>query len=213
MMISKTKIAVLVAALFLGAQAGIAALEQDPNVASVESTQPETERQAEATATEPAAPEATAAAERPAVETPAPAPARIARSDTFPRSPDGRDMLPGLAAYLDQLDASRSHLVARGDVFPSSPDGIEDKLPALVAYLDQRDAARRNSSRPPLQRPPKASRHRSRWPRSNKPAATSKAASIPQTARAASGAGRFHLEHVRCSRSPSTSSGRTGRSW
>jgi hypothetical protein len=142
MMISKTKIAVLVAALFLGAQAGIAALEQDPNVASVESTQPETERQAEATATEPAAPEATAAAERPAVETPAPAPARIARSDTFPRSPDGRDMLPGLAAYLDQLDASRSHLVARGDVFPSSPDGIEDKLPALVAYLDQRDAAR-----------------------------------------------------------------------
>lgn len=140
-MTSKTKIAVLVAALFLGAQAGIAALEQAPSLTSAETTEATQEQQAEAT-TETTAPEATAAAEQPAAETPTPAPARVARlSDTFPRSPDGRDMLPALAAYLEQVEASRSHLIARGDSFPHSPDG-GDMLPALASYLDQRDTVR-----------------------------------------------------------------------
>ncbi|MNC90022.1 hypothetical protein D3C83_60570 [compost metagenome] len=68
--------------------------------------------------------------------------ARVAPlSDTFPRSPDGRDMLPALAAYLEQREAAISHLVARGDAFPSSPDG-RDMLPALAGYLEQRDASR-----------------------------------------------------------------------
>lgn len=139
----KTKIAVLVAALFLGAQAGIAALDQQA-ATSAEATETTQEQQAEATteATPTEAP-ATAAAEQPAAEAPA-APAQIVRvpvSSTFPRSPDGRDMLPGLAAYLEQVEASRAHLVARGDVFPRSVDGM-DPLPGMIAYLDQRDATR-----------------------------------------------------------------------
>jgi hypothetical protein len=142
-MSSKTKIAVFVAALFLGAQAGIAALEQDPSIASAETTAP-TEQQAEAT--QPAATEAPqAAAEQPAAEAPAAAPARITHvplSKTFPRSPDGSDMLPGLAAYLDRLDASRSHLVARGDAFPGAAEGGSELAPGTVAYFDQRDRAR-----------------------------------------------------------------------
>ena len=140
-MTSKTRIAVLVAALFLGAQAGIAALNQEAAEATAEST--EAVETAEATATEPAAteaPEATAAAEQPAVEAPAPAPVRFKPlvSDTFPRSPSGSDMLPGLAAYLEQREAAIAHLVARGDAFPT-PSG-SPMLPALASYLDRKEA-------------------------------------------------------------------------
>jgi len=138
-MTSKTQIAVLVATLFLGAQAGIAALEQDPSIASAESAEPAQERQAEVT--EPAttaAPEATAAVEPAAAAIQVPAVARA--SDVFPRSPDGRDMLPALAAYLEQRDAVLSKLVARGDVFPRSTDDRE-MLPATIAYLERREAA------------------------------------------------------------------------
>ena len=138
-MTSKTQIAVLVAALFLGAQAGIAALEQDPSTVSAESTEPAQEQQAEVTApATAAAPEATAAFEMPAAVRQVLAAARP--SDVFPRSPDGRDMLPALAAYLEQVDAVLSKLVARGDAFPRSAD-VTEMLPATIAYLDQREAA------------------------------------------------------------------------
>jgi len=141
-MTSKTRIAVLVAALFLGAQAGIAALNQEAAEATAEAAETteavETAEATEATPTE--APEATAAAEQPAVEAPAPAPTRFAPlvSDTFPRTASGSDMLPGLAAYLDQREAAIAHLVARGDAFPT-PSG-SPMLPALASYLDQREA-------------------------------------------------------------------------
>jgi len=144
-MTPKTRIAVLVAALFLGAQAGIAALNQEAADATAEAAEStEAVETAEATATEPAAteaPEATAAAEQPAVEVAEPATVRVRHvplSATFPRSPDGRDMLPGLAAYLEQREAAISHLVARGDAFPT-PSG-SPMLPALASYLDQKEA-------------------------------------------------------------------------
>lgn len=148
-MTSKTQIAVLVAALFLGAQAGIAALEQDPSIVSAESAEPAQEQLAEVT--EPAttaAPEATAAVEPAAAAIQVPAVARA--SDVYPRSPDGRDMLPALAAYLEQRDAVLSKLVARGDAFPRSAD-VTAMLPATIAYLERREStlvARTRSQQP-----------------------------------------------------------------
>lgn len=141
-MTSKTRIAVLVAALFLGTQAGIAALNQEaPEVAAEAAESTEAVETAEAPATEPAAaeaPEATATAEQPAVETPPPARVVLFDSDVFPRTAEVTDMLPGLIAYLEQREASIRHLVARGDAFPTPSES--PMLPALAAYLEQMEA-------------------------------------------------------------------------
>jgi hypothetical protein len=145
-MTSKTRIAVLVAALFLGTQAGIAALTQEaPEVTAEAAESTEAVEIAEAPATEPAAaepaaaetPEATAAAEQPAVATPAPAHV-LFDSDVFPRTAEVTDMLPGLIAYLEQREATIRHLVARGDAFPTPSES--PMLPALAAYLEQKEA-------------------------------------------------------------------------
>lgn len=140
-MTSKTRIAVLVAALFLGAQAGIAALNQEAEEVTAEAAEStEAVETAEAPATEPAAaeaPEATAAAEQPAVESPAPARVTL-NSDVFPRTAEVTDMLPGLIAYLEQREAAIRHLVARGDAFPTPSES--PMLPALAAYLEQKEA-------------------------------------------------------------------------
>ena len=140
-MTSKTRIAVLVAALFLGTQAGIAALTQEAGEVTAEAAEStEAVETAGAPATEPAAaeaPEATAAAEQPAVQTPAPARVTF-DSDTFPRTAEVTDMLPGLVAYLEQREAAIRHLVARGNAFPAPSES--PMLPALAAYLEQKEA-------------------------------------------------------------------------
>ena len=140
-MTSKTQIAVLVAALFLGAQAGIAALEQDHSIVAAESAEPAQEQQAEATdpaATE--APEATAAIEQPVAvsEAPAAAPARVVDS-AVAREGEVRGILPRLLAFLGKREAAFGKLVTQADTFPRSTDD-KDMLPALAAYLEQRDA-------------------------------------------------------------------------
>lgn len=139
-MTSKTRIAVLVAALFLGAQAGIAALNQEAAEATAEAAETtEAVETAEAATTESAAaeaPEATADAES-AIEAPAPVRVNL-DSDTFPRTASVSDLLPGMIAYLEQREAAIRHLVARGDAFPTSSES--PMLPALAAYLERQEA-------------------------------------------------------------------------
>ena len=141
-MTSKTRIAVIVAALFLGAHAGIAALNQEA-AETAEATEAAQELQtAEAPATEAPAAEAPQAAEA-VVE--APQPEVIVRVRVEPvftaRGEEPWEILPRMAAYLDQRATEQSRLVARGDSFPRSEE-TAPMLPVMAAYLEQRDASR-----------------------------------------------------------------------
>ena len=150
----KRRIAVLVAGIFFGTQAGMAADEQE-NSSAAENDQyvavePTQEAPASFEIAEVSYPVAASVnpvvANEPSVVT-----NRItvtaARSGAFPPSAD--DMvwtpLPAQARYFEQRTA-RIQTAMRGDTFPPSADDLAWKLlPAQVSYFD-RKAARTNVS-------------------------------------------------------------------
>jgi hypothetical protein len=144
-MLSKRRIAILIAGLLLGTQAGLAALEQSGS-AEEESAQAqplaeqpaEVEQSPEQQAAQ-LAPTESSTASGPVVATVVPAP----REDVFPPSAD--DMvwkpLPAQARYLDERAASIQMAASTGDAFPPSADEMPYRpLPALAQYLDQKEA-------------------------------------------------------------------------
>jgi hypothetical protein len=160
----KRRIAVLVAGVFIGTQAGMAADEQD-NSFAVESDQyvasePTQEAPAsdqyvatEATQEEPA-PFAIAEVSPPVAATVNPVVANqpsvvtnlitvtVARSDAFPPSADDMvwTLLPRQAKYLDER-AVRIQTAVRSDAFPPSADDVNwTPLPGQAKYFEQRAA-------------------------------------------------------------------------
>lgn len=147
-MISKRRIAVLIAALFLGAGAGVAALGDTASTAPAETV----EQPAAALET------AAAAAETEARATSTEASAAHAmpeqRSSAFPPSADseGPQMLPAMAAYLERRAAAIRLTGAQPPVFPPSADEEPYKPhPLIVAYFEQRaDQARLTGAPAPV---------------------------------------------------------------
>ena len=148
-MLSKRRIAVLIAGLLVGAQVGVAAISEESNLppsAEQEYLEP---APAQAEYVEPAPAQAEpvdqVAAPGPVEPREAPATQAEARGDAFPSSADEWKMLPAQIAYFDRLEASRRaagiELVARGDAFPSSADEWK-MLPAQIAYFDRVEATR-----------------------------------------------------------------------
>lgn len=152
-MLHRRSIAVVIAGLLVGAQAGIAAIslpeseseeyaeasyaEPAPVVAeSAEAAAPEAEPvEQAASAVEEAAPA------RDAVVSAAPdTQAAFVPSTVFPSSADDVSILPALAAYLDRKAATQL-TGAPGPVFPSSADEWR-LLPAVIAYFDRLEATR-----------------------------------------------------------------------
>lgn len=143
-MLSKRRIAILIAGLLLGTQAGLAALEQSGGSTEEESAQ------AQPLAEQPAqveqSPEQQAAqlgsTEPSAASGPVVAMVPTPREDVFPPSAD--DMvwkpLPVQARYLDERAANIQMVASRGDAFPPSADEMPyQPLPALAQYLDQKE--------------------------------------------------------------------------
>jgi hypothetical protein len=144
----KRRIAVLIAGILFGTQAGMAAEEEEMfstadngEYAVQESTEnvPTELAVTEVPAPVVAYPEPESAVAPTVVTNP---PARTTRSETFPPSAD--DMigtpLPAQAKYLDER-AAHVQLAVRGDAFPQSANDLAWKpLPAQAKYLDQRGA-------------------------------------------------------------------------
>jgi hypothetical protein len=156
----KRRIAILVAGIFIGTQAGMAADAVDQeNLSAAENDQ---FVMAEPTQNEPASfeivevesplvvayAEPQAVIEPPiAIEPPVVTNLTVinVRGDAFPASAE--DMvwkpLPAQARYLEER-AARIQMVVRGDAFPPSADDVAGKLlPSQISYFDQK-AARTN---------------------------------------------------------------------
>jgi hypothetical protein len=151
-MLSKRRIAILIAGLLLGTQVGMAALEESGGSAGEESAQAQPLADpAEQPAQVEQSPEQQAAqlqstepgvATAPMVATVVPMP----REDAFPPSAD--DMvwkpLPVQARYLEERAAS-IQVASTGDAFPPSADEMPYRpLPALAQYLDQKETTNMN---------------------------------------------------------------------
>lgn len=142
---SRTHIAVVIAGLLLGAQAGIAALNESPETVETESmgasaALEQTDAAQLASAAEPVTEQQAAPA---AVE----APKTVSVAHVFPLSANEPNMLPALVAYLDQ------RIVPQGPVLASSFPGSADEpamLPALVAHFDARNAPVAAAAESPL---------------------------------------------------------------
>jgi len=154
----KHQLAIAVGALFLSAQAGIAALQQD----EIAWAEVEVDRQVALQAgdqvakNEQAKPneqsssnDRAAGADPVTADKPAPfyaaliTAARITQSDVFP---DGQEepasqILPAQLAYLDEIERQRAasgQAIAGNDVFPGGQDEPASRiLPAQLAYLDE----------------------------------------------------------------------------
>jgi hypothetical protein len=160
-MTSKSRIAIAVAAVFLGAQIGMAALSelQQREAAATETLEQETAAAEQEGSAETAAAEApadaaaaqeaqrVAQAEPVAVEFPqrnyfaeALAEARLVERVVPAAAHDHPPMLPATLAYLERRDAGR-HLVAGPveSVIPAAYD-VAPMLPATLAYLERRQA-------------------------------------------------------------------------
>jgi hypothetical protein len=157
-MMSKRRIAVLVAGMLVGAQVGIASMsgpapstEPQESLAQGESAEPTSAPEQAETQTAPA-PEQAAASEQPAIvgtiippkpRTLADATLPELRSDVFPPSTDDKPLLPALAAYLDRKAANTllADAGAPGSPFPDSAEPGR-MLPAQVAYFDRIETER-----------------------------------------------------------------------
>lgn len=139
---TRTQIAVVVAGLLLGAQAGIAALNENPEAVATESVEvsevlEQVEAAQVASAAEPVAQQAASVA----IEAP------VAVDHVFPLSANEPNMLPALVAYLDQRAVPQGPILAA--TFPRSADDPA-MLPALVAYFDARNAPSVAAAEAPL---------------------------------------------------------------
>jgi hypothetical protein len=156
-MMTKRRIAVLIAGMLVGAQVGIASMS---GPAESSEQQPETPLQAEATeptgspdqAESQATAEQAAAPEQQAAETGYILPAKprtladatfpALHSDTFPPSTDERPLNPYVAAYLDARAANTllADAGAASSPFPDVAEPGERMLPTQIAYFDRLEA-------------------------------------------------------------------------
>lgn len=158
-MLSKRRIAVLIAGLFVGAQVGVAAVSDTSETALPPSAEQEYVEPAPAQAEylEPA-PAQSESADQVTVTMDEPRGIRATLpsiranllvpvgGDAFPASNSIDDvrMLPAQVAYFDRLEADRlaagTQWVARGDAFPRS-NSVDDVslLPAQIAYFERTD--------------------------------------------------------------------------
>ena len=136
-MLSKRRIAVLIAGLLVGAQVGVAAISEESNLppsAEQEYLEP---APAQAEYVEPAPAQAEpvdpVAAPGPVEPREAPATQAEARESVFPFSADEWKMLPAQIAYFDRLEATKlaasNQTVTRSDV---SLRGAAEKLANLL---------------------------------------------------------------------------------
>ena len=134
---SQRRIAVLIAGLLVGAQAGVAAISEESNLPpSVEQEYLEP-APAQAEYVEPAPAQAEpvdqVAAPGPVEPRETPATQAEARESVFPSSTDEWKMLPAQIAYFDRLEATR---LAAGDQTVTSSDislrGVGEKLANLL---------------------------------------------------------------------------------
>lgn len=138
-MLHRHTMALLIAGVFAGTQAGIASItppETGESVGTASSTEQEITVAGVASEVAAPGPEAAASSET----TRSAAPLSEIKSSVFPSSADDVEMLPSLRAYLERKAATQL-AGAPGNVFPSSADDVE-MLPSLAAYLDQREATR-----------------------------------------------------------------------
>jgi len=170
----KHQIAIAVGALFLGTQAGIAALQQEeivaPAVAADQRTAVEPGQRVarndhrEAAKRNSAGPDATNTAPSASVRQGflarlsawAAGPMRV---DVFPGGQDepGMEILPAQLAYLEEIERQRAasgQLIATGDAFPESDEPHQRLLPATIAYLDEVEHRRAASYPQTSQRDP-----------------------------------------------------------
>ena len=149
-MLSKRRIAVAIAGLFLGTQAVMAALEEksasENAAAPVEQVQPVQVEQVdvqplvEAAQPLPETVQAEQAAPAVVLVVPVAPVAAAPRSNVFPSAAEEHaQLLPAMVAYLDQRAASMTLAGASGNVFPSASEEHAPQLPAMTAYLDQRN--------------------------------------------------------------------------
>ncbi len=136
---SRSYIALVVAGLLLGAQVGIAALNDSAEYVETDSTEVSEAAEPTEALADAAEPAAVEPADSAVAEVPQPEPELIpvAALNVFPISADDREMLPGLLEWLDQRVLR--HIAVAGPDFPAAADDRE-QLPALVAYLEARDA-------------------------------------------------------------------------
>lgn len=154
----KRTIALVVAGLIVGTQAGIAAISEQgadaaqTPAAETSAVQPQVEATTQpeivAQAPDAAAPSTPAVSE--AVEKYVAIPYTSMRlkvtSTTFPSAAVENPPLPGMAEYFDRLNNNRVLTGAAGSVFPTT---VEDQVsPMTVAYFDRVEAQRMAASRP-----------------------------------------------------------------
>ena len=157
-MMTKRRIALLVAGMLVGAQVGIASMsgpgessEQQPETPlQAEATEPTTsaeQTESQATAEQASAPEQQADA-APAVpakpRTLADATFPPLHSDTFPPSAEERPLHPYVAAYLEARAANTllADAGARSSPFPDAEEPGQRMLPTQIAYFERLEAER-----------------------------------------------------------------------
>ena len=159
------RIPVLIAALLVGAQVGVAGVSA-PSSTEVEYTEPlpaQTEPVEPAAASDPAEAGSGALAtigeyvRRITTGIPA-----VVPDNVFPSTGEEVELLPALAAYLDQKAATQL-AGASGDVFPSTGEEVT-MLPVQVAFFDRLEATRLAASngtvaRSEVSAPPVAEEH------------------------------------------------------
>jgi hypothetical protein len=159
-MMTKHRIALLIAGMLVGAQVGIASMsgpgetseQQTETPLQAEATEPTgspEQTESQATAEQAAAPEQQAAPEtghilpaRP--RTLADATFPPLHSDTFPPSTDERPLNPYVAAYLEARAANTllADAGAAGSPFPDAEEPGQRMLPTQVAYFEKMEAER-----------------------------------------------------------------------
>ena len=157
-MMTKRRIALLIAGMLVGAQVGIASMsgpaetsEQQPEAPlQAEASEPTTsaeQTESQATAEQASAPEQQAEA-APAVpakpRTLADAIFPALHSETFPPSTDERPLNPHVAAYLEARAANTllADAGARSSPFPDAEEPGQRMLPTQFAYFERREAER-----------------------------------------------------------------------
>jgi hypothetical protein len=146
-MLSKNRIAVLVALLF-AVPVAVAALEQAAPSGIAESVESRAEAQPMESAAQPVA----AGSEQVIGTAPEGGLVRATPSDAFPKGSDVEwEIMPALARYLDEMERKRGPLVARGDVFPQGSEVEWEMLPAQIAYFDRLERQRVAGAQPATQ--------------------------------------------------------------
>jgi hypothetical protein len=159
-MMTKHRIAVLIAGMLVGAQVGIASMSGPAELSEQPSEAPLQAEAAEPTAspgqseTGAAAEQGTAPEQQAAPETGYILPARPRtladatfpplHSDTFPPSTDDRPLNPHVAAYLEAKAANTllASAGAAGSPFPDADEPGQRMLPTQIAYFERLEAER-----------------------------------------------------------------------